>query len=434
MNNELLFKRYIDFKVYSITKIKDRYGYRVVLTLEDESIKTKQKSGFKTKKEANESRNNTITELKNGTYVVEDNVKVIDFFTYWLEKIKRQNLSSDGYDTYKNIVYNRINQFFKNKTMFSINRGIIEDFYYEEAKRSESVARLCKCVINGGFQYAKLQNIVSVNVAEGVLIPKEFYKKTEYRILKIDSSKTFDSETLKFIIEKSKNSPIRLQIMFATLLGLRISEINGLKYSDVDFVHRTIKVQRQLGKKPNTPNKNLKKGEITKQEIKVKTLSSVRELELPDLLFETIVEERKKYERNRRRRINDKTTPFKDYDFICCSTYGNPHCKGYHTQHWKNFLKENNLPHIKFHGLRASYCTMLIKNNFNSKAVSAQLGHASEIISIDVYCDKTKIVEDCCEQLEPFINSVIPKNKENDLSKDKKLINVIERAISDLVS
>lgn len=82
MNNELLFKRYIDFKVYSITKIKDRYGYRVVLTLEDESIKTKQKSGFKTKKEANESRNNTITELKNGTYVVEDNVKVIDFFTY----------------------------------------------------------------------------------------------------------------------------------------------------------------------------------------------------------------------------------------------------------------------------------------------------------------------------------------------------------------
>lgn len=434
MINEIVFKRYVDFKVYSVTNIKDRYGYRIVLTLEDGSIKTKQKSGFNTKKEANDSRNNTITELHNGTYVVEDNVKVKDFFTYWLEKVKRLELSNDGYNTYKNAVYNRINNYFKNKSMVAINRGDIVNFYYQEAERSLSVAKICKCVIDSGFKYAKLKNIVSVNVAKGVLIPKEFYKANEYRVLKIDTSKTFDMETLKLIIEKSKNTPIHLQILFAILLGLRISEINGLKYSDVDFVKRTIKIQRQLGKKANASNEEIKKGEITKQEIAPKTFSSIRELELPDLLFETILEERKKYEQNRNRRINDKTTPFKDYDYICCSTYGNPRCKGYHSEHWTKFLIDNNLPHIKFHGLRASYCTMLLQNNFNAKAVSKQLGHASEIISVDVYGDNDRIIEDCCDYLEPFIESVIPKNKNNDFSNDEEVIKIMDGFINQLIN
>ena len=35
-------------------------------------------------------------------------------------------------------------------------------------------------------------------------------------------------------------------------MGLRRGEINGLKYSDVDYINRTLKIQRQLGKKPNS--------------------------------------------------------------------------------------------------------------------------------------------------------------------------------------
>ena len=43
-----------------------------------------------------------------------------------------------------------------------------------------------------------------------------------------------------------------MQILFAVLMGLRRSEINGLKYSDVDYIHRTLRVERQLGKKSNS--------------------------------------------------------------------------------------------------------------------------------------------------------------------------------------
>ncbi|WP_264229464.1 hypothetical protein [Acholeplasma laidlawii] len=36
-------KKYIDYKVYNITQIKDKYGFRVVLMFLDESAKTIQK-------------------------------------------------------------------------------------------------------------------------------------------------------------------------------------------------------------------------------------------------------------------------------------------------------------------------------------------------------------------------------------------------------
>ena len=34
-------------------------------------------------------------------------------------------------------------------------------------------------------------------------------------------------------------------------MGLRRQEINGLKYSDVDYINRTLSVERQLGKELN---------------------------------------------------------------------------------------------------------------------------------------------------------------------------------------
>ena len=54
-------------------------------------------------------------------------------------------------------------------------------------------------------------------------------------------------------------------------------------------------------------------------------------------------------------------------------------------------------------------CTILLKNDFNPKAVSKLMGHAKEIITIDVYGDKQEIIEDCLEVLEPFIDVVLPE-------------------------
>ena len=271
--------------------------------------------------------------------------------------------------------------------------------------------------------------IEKIFVAQDVNLPK-CVKKKKYRTIEVNVKKTLNAEQVKILIEKSKETPIHMQILFAVLMGLRKQEINGLKYSDIDYIHRTLKVQRQLGKKANTDNSKLKVGEYTKQEIGVKTFSSNRELQIRDLVFEAILEERKKYEKNRNRRINDKTTPFKDYGFICCSTYDNPRSKSYHFKYWKKLLKDNNLPDIRFHDLRATYCTLLIKNNFNLKAISKVMGHSSEIISVDVYGDNEEIIADCLDELKPFIKLVKPKDREG--FEDELLEGIDESIIEEL--
>ena len=76
-------------------------------------------------------------------------------------------------------------------------------------------------------------------------------------------------------------------------------------------------------------------------------------------------------------------------------------------------LKSLDLPDIHFHQLRNTYATILLKNSFNSKGVSHLLGHAKEIISVDVYGDTQEIIEDCLDVLEPFIEEVIPKERKD---------------------
>lgn len=78
---------------------------------------------------------------------------------------------------------------------------------------------------------------------------------------------------------------------------------------------------------------------------------------------------------------------------ICCSSYGRPRSRTYNFPHFKKLLKENNLPDIRWHDLRATYATILLKNNFNLKAVSKKLGHATQIITAQDAVNKHNIVK-----------------------------------------
>ena len=85
--------------------------------------------------------------------------------------------------------------------------------------------------------------------------------------------------------------------------------------------------------------------------------------------------------------------------------------RSFHTKYYKKLLSSNNLTKIKFHDLRHSYTTLLIKDNYSIKAISELLGHSKEIITVDVYCDKSKIICDCLNVLEPYIESVRPETR-----------------------
>ena len=67
---------------------------------------------------------------------------------------------------------------------------------------------------------------------------------------------------------------------------------------------------------------------------------------------------------------------------------------------------------IVWHDLRTTFCTLLLKNDYSPKAVSKIMGHAKEIITLDVYTDNAQIVADGVAELQPFIDDVLPEEEQ----------------------
>lgn len=413
-------KRYVEFKVYNVTKINNKYGFRFKLVYADGSESVKQKSGYDGKRIAKEERDNLIAELASGRYVIEDAMKTKDFLIEWLENVIKPRCTYSTYTSYSNIIRRHINPKIGNITLPLLNKGHLQEFYEDEASKYTASYRNAKAIIDSAMKYAKGKNLISINPTIGVKLPKKA-KKQPYRTLNIDSKKTLTEEQLKILIKSAKESSIYMQLLFSSLMGLRISEVNGLKYSDVDFVTRKLNVQRQLGQKANSKKEDFAPKTFSKQEIPLKTKASYRTLDIPDIVFEAILEQKKIYEKNRRRRINDKYNPFLDEGYICCSSYGKPRSRCYATIMYKEMLKENNLPNIRWHDLRHTFATILIKNGFSIKAISKKMGHAKQLITVDVYGDKQEIMDGYLEKFNPFIDEVLPKpikNELNDFSQD----------------
>ncbi len=412
-------QNYVDWDVKSVFKLLDRdnYAYRVVLKFQDGTQQTQQKSGFQTKREAEDARKHTIGELSNGTYVVNSNVKLKEFLEYWLEYDIRQRVgSANTYSSYSQTVKLHITPYLGTKKLTELSRGDIQRLYQDRSQYSVHIVRQVKTVLNVSLRYAVEHKLIPSNPADGVNLPKTVESKP-YHTRNIDTQKTLTIEQMQVLLDASKETPIHMQVLFNVLMGLRRQEINGLKYSDVDYINRTLSVERQLGKELNRNPDVIDDKPMTKKELPLKSSSSKRVLPIPDYVFEAILEERKIYEKNRSRR----RARFWDSDYICCSSSGRPRSKDFHWKHYKNLLKSAGLPDIRWHDLRSTYCTLLLKSDFNPKAVSKLMGHAKELITVDVYGDKRNIIPEEIPELVSYMADVMPKKKGKQDLKDNVL-------------
>ncbi len=396
---------YIDWKISGIMNLKNSFGYRITLTLPDGTKKVQQKSGFTTVKDAQQGRDLAVAQLHSNSYVTDNGITVRDYFANWLENVIRCRCKASTYFSYYYTLKNHIYPNIGGVKLTELNKAHVLYLYRTVGEIYKSSAEQCRVILKTGLRYAKQNHLISIDPAKDVLIPKDIYEAKPYHAIDVNIQHTLTAEQLNLLIDKSRGTKIYLFILFAGLMGLRKSEILGLKHSDVDFQKKTIHIQRQLGR--NLSNECPPKTK-TKQEIGLKSRSSNRILNIPDIVFEAIVEERQRYEANQRRRVKQ----FRDLDYICCSTYGRPRSASFCYQPFKRLLSENNLPDIRFHDLRHTYATLLMKQDLSIKAISAALGHSKTIISVNVYGDKREIVANCVDDLQLIIEEVLPKESE----------------------
>ena len=68
----------------------------------------------------------------------------------------------------------------------------------------------------------------------------------------------------------------------------------------------------------------------------------------------------------------------------------------------------------------------MLKEKFNPKAVSKLMGHAKELITMDVYADNREIIADGVPEIEEYMNMVFPDMEENELFKNELLEIVVD--------
>lgn len=380
-------------------KIRGKYGFRVIVIFEDLKQKECLHSGFEKKSEAEKERDQVVALLHSKKYIIYKNVKLEELLTYWLEYVMRvkPGFTSNSYDTYMRCIKNHIVPQIGKLALMKLNQGHIMKFYKELVSKYKSIPRIAKPILNTSLEFAVSKNLITYNPCEDIILPA-INQKTLYHEIVIDEAKTYTLQQVKPLLKESKNSKIHMQIVFALLMGLRKSEIHGLKYSDIDYDSRRLRISRQLGRDPNKNPDELPPKTRTKQEIPPKTNSSYRWIDIPDYVYYEIIEERKRYERNRTRRQSGRWV-FQDLDYICCSSYGKPRSLSYIYVPYKELIDSVGLPYIRFHDLRHPYVKVTTKFITNYKIlylITALIIFSNPlllaIISSDIYFTRKSLI------------------------------------------
>lgn len=188
------------------------------------------------------------------------------------------------------------------------------------------------------FNYAlKKSKIIAENPVQNIEIKTEKAKKVKVALTKSE---------LSDLLKKIKNNKLRLMSMIAAKCGLRISEIMGLTWNDIDLKNCMMKINKQWKKDEDGIYKF---GSL-------KSKNSNREVPIPP----DLIQELKNYKSAQKIiNINDRVFNYKSREHMS-STF----CSTYRKAGYK----------ISIHELRHTYGTMLIANGLDFKTVAKLMG------------------------------------------------------------
>lgn len=400
------------------------WEYRFEAAKIDGKRKHISKAGFRTKKEAEIAGNAALAQYNSaGKHFTPAEISVADFFDYWLENYSKVNSSDNTTLGYKSIVENHIKPRLGLYRLRAIDTVAIQTFInamHTENEFSQSYIKNILKVVKNGLKYAhKTAKFINENPAEDVTTPNIDPEEEEILVL--------TKEEVADILDRFKKSPFQYYpMLIAYYTGLRVSEVFGLTWNDIDFEKKTLTVNK-IAKKFDYNAKNEKGYRGIKGKSKTiwylgacKTKSSYRTISIGDTLINALLDYKELQEANKREYgdfyirtyAKDELTnnkrkvkriiqaenssnieePFEEVNLICVrenGAFSGTDSMKYPSQVINSKLGIN----FKFHALRHTHATMLIEQGLPIKAVSERLGHSSSQITWDVYVKVTEKME-----------------------------------------
>ena len=329
------------------------------------------KSGFRTKKEAYAEGVKALAEYEGGgAPKAPASLSVNDYLDQWIELYVDTNLRLSTKKNYVNTINRnirpRIGEYRLTAVTPAVVQGVLNELQREG--KSASYITLVRVVLRSAFEYAvRPLGYVKENPVSHAKTPKGSPKPRSRRVI--------TREEIAAILNRFEGTGFRLPVLIGYHAGLRIGEVYGLTWDNIDLEAGTIRVEKQL--------KQYKK---TWYFSEPKNDASIRTVLVGKTLVDALREE---WERQQRERA-ELGRFYQDTRNLVNAKSGG----GFYTPNSFSYASriirfELGISDFDFHCLRHTHATMLIEAGANIKDVSLRLGHSRVETTLQIYTHQT---------------------------------------------
>lgn len=321
-----------------------------------------------------------------------------DYMLYWL-KIIRPSVQETTWSSYSFNVKNHIVPYFGERgiTLSGLQARHIQSFYLHELEslKATSVLRF-HANLHKALKYAVRLDLIPGNPVDKVERPKPEKYLAGY----------YTAEEMERLFDAARNHRLELIIQFAAFYGLRRGEVLGLRWEAIDFEAGTLTI-RHIVTSTNMDGKH-----ILVEADRAKTKSSLRTLPLVAAFAQRLRELKARQAYNRQLCGSCYNTKYDGYVFV--DEMGNLILPNSVTEGFAKLLADNGLRKIRFHDLRHSCASLLLKQGVPMKQIQEWLGHSDISTTANIYAhldSQSKVLSAATMEKALALPEELPENR-----------------------
>ena len=382
------------------------------------------KSGFRTKKEAEQAGAKAMAEYNNSGFAFEPSEKsYADFLDFWFDNYVLMSCKYNTQVAYNQIIELHLKPALGHYKLKSLTPVMIQEYVNQKFLTGLKKTTLTNimAVLSGSLKYA---------VTPAQLLPSSPAAYIKYPKVSADrcgSNRTVISlgDFNRMMDRFGKGNPFRYALLIGFHTGLRIGEVFALTWDDIDFDEKTLSVNKLVYKRNYGVDVRKVMQEKGKREEKSawyfgdpKTASSVRTIKIGDTLLDELREYKIMQAQNQllygeyytqilqKEETDEKgNTIYRLVEVEKSVPVSLPQAnlimrkENGQLSTTDSFKYAARIIHydlgikFNFHSLRHTHATMLIESGVSPKAVQARLGHSDITTTLQVYVHNTEEME-----------------------------------------
>lgn len=296
-----------------------------------------------------------------------------EWLRYWFETYSRRTVKHSTAVSYIGYINGHIAPEIGSYSLSELNTDILQRFINNQADNgslkggglSPKTLQNMNRMIHKSLEKAMELDLIVKNYASFVEIPR--IEETEMRVLTVEEQEQLEKELT------TSNEKLAFGVYLSLTLGIRLGEVLGLRWSDIDTQKGIVRIRRTVNR--------LEKLDGSGTELVVgtpKSKKSLRDIPISEGYCQKLM-----YYWARSSQIMRK--PPKDNDYLLRSAVGGPAEPKTMQETFKRILKAAGVADANFHSLRHTFATRAIEKGADVKTLSVLLGHSDVNITLNRY-------------------------------------------------